>query len=91
MTGKQCAILYSIGDVAKLPGMASQVISEGFCYKWPSYIRGYHKYKSVSLPNVGEKLITPNPNPVGHVPKTVSWTVPYSSGSKSVGFCEVTG
>ena len=36
--------------------MASQVVGESACYEWPSYVRQYHKYKSVWLPTVGETL-----------------------------------
>ena len=36
--------------------MASQVVGENACYEWPSYVRGYHKYKSVWSPTVKETL-----------------------------------
>ena len=39
------------------------------CYKWPSYVRGYHKYKSAWSPTVAREMlrltteITNLPNP----------------------------
>ena len=40
----------------KVEAMATQVVGESACYKWPSYVRGYHEYKSVCSPDVGETL-----------------------------------
>ena len=66
------------------------------CYEWPSYVRGYHEYKSVWSATVGEtmRLTTELINPqdpfamavikdgcvVGRVPRTVSQTVSISLG-----------
>ena len=36
--------------------MASQVIGKSAYYEWPSYIRGYHEYKSAWSAAVGETL-----------------------------------
>ena len=38
--------------------ITSQVIGEGSgpCYEWSSYIRGYHEYKEVWTPTLGEML-----------------------------------
>ena len=37
--------------------MACQVVDDSSCYKWPSYVRGYHKYKSVWLPTVARETL----------------------------------
>ena len=71
--------------------MASQVVGEGSCYEWPSYVRGYHECKSVWSPIVGELLrltteLTNSHDPfavavlkddyeAGHFPRTASWMV----------------
>ena len=76
--------------------MASQVVGKSACYKWPSYIRGYHEYRSVWSPTVGEtlRLNTELTNPqdrfavalikdscvVGHFPRIVSHTVSFFLG-----------
>ena len=76
--------------------MASQVVGESARYEWPSYVRGYHEYKSIWSPTVGEtlRLTTELTNPqdlfavavikdgciVGHVPRTVSRTVSFFLG-----------
>ena len=68
--------------------MASEVVEEGSCYEWSSYIRGYHDYQAVWTPTIGEMLLlkVEPTNPyddfavsivkdgavVGHVPKYVS-------------------
>ena len=49
-------IFCSNDDVVKLQGMVSQVVGEGSCCEWPSYVRGYHEYKSVWSPTVREVL-----------------------------------
>ena len=36
--------------------MTSQVVGKSACYKWPSYVIGYRKYKSVWSATVGETL-----------------------------------
>ena len=70
----------------------TQVVGESACYKWP-YVRGYHEYKSVCSPTVGEtlRLTTELTNPkdpfavavirddcvVGHIPRTVSQIVSF--------------
>ena len=36
--------------------MASQIVGEGSCYEWSSYVRGYHVYQTVWTPAVGEML-----------------------------------
>ena len=36
--------------------MASQIVGEGSCYEWSSYVRGYHVYQTVWTPAVGETL-----------------------------------
>ena len=76
--------------------MASQVVGESACYEWPSYVRGYHEYKSIWLPTVGEmlRLTTELINPqdplavaaikdgcvVGQVQSTVSRTISFFLG-----------
>ena len=76
--------------------MASQVVGESAHYEWPSYVRGYHEYRSIWSPTVGEmlRLTTELTNPqgpfavavikdscvVGHVPRTVSQTVSFFLG-----------
>ena len=76
--------------------MASQVVGESARYEWPSYVRGYHKYKSIWSPTVGETLrltteLTNSQDPfavvvikdgcvVGHVLRTVSRTVSFFLG-----------
>ena len=76
--------------------MASQVVDESARYEWPSYVRGYHEYKSIWSPTVGEtlRLTTELTNPQdpfavavikdgcvgGHVPRTVSRTVSFFLG-----------
>ena len=68
--------------------MASEVVEEGSCYEWSSYIRGYHDYQAVWTPTIRETLLlkVEPTNPyddfavsivkdsavVGHVPKYVS-------------------
>ena len=68
--------------------MASEVVEEGSCYEWSSYIRGYHDYQAVWTPTIEEMLLlkVEPTNPyddfavsivkdgavVGHVPKYVS-------------------
>ena len=68
--------------------MASEVVEEGSCYEWSSYIRGYHDYQAVWTPTIREMLLlkVEPTNPyddfavsivkdgavVGHVPKYVS-------------------
>ena len=37
--------------------MASEVVEEGSCYEWSSYIRGYHDYQAVWTPTIGEMLL----------------------------------
>jgi len=36
--------------------MASQIVGEGSCYEWSSYVRGYHVYQTMWTPAVGETL-----------------------------------
>ena len=36
--------------------MVCQVVGESTCYEWFSYVSGYHKYKNVWSPTVGETL-----------------------------------
>ena len=86
--------------------MASQAVSKSVSYKWPSYIRGYHEYKSVWLPTVGETLrltldltnlqdtmtMMKDGYDMEHIPRTVSQTVSFFlRKDKNVGLCEVTG
>ena len=76
--------------------MASQVVGESACYEWPSYVRGYHEYKSIWSATVGERLrptteLTNSQDPfavavikdscvVGHVPWIVSRTISFFLG-----------
>ena len=76
--------------------MASQAVGKSTCYEWPSYVGGYHEYKSVWSSTVREtlRLTTELTNPqdpftvavikdgcvVGHVPRTVSRTVSFFRG-----------
>ena len=72
--------------------MASQ-IDGGSCHEWSSYVRGYHEYKDIWSPFVGEmlRLTVEHTNPhdsfavavekdgtaVGHIPKNISRIVSF--------------
>ena len=53
--------------------MASQVVGKSTCYEWPSYVRGYHKYKSVWSPTVGETLRLTMELPIPKTPLPWQW------------------
>ena len=84
--------------------MASEVVEEGSCYEWSSYIRGYHDYQAVWTPTIGEMLLlkVEPTNPyddfavsivkdgavAGHVPMSAELFASFSRGLKVSDFAK---